>query len=323
MKNNIVVSVCMITYNHEQYIAEAIEGVLMQKTDFPIELIIGEDCSTDKTREICIAYQQKYPEIIKLQLPDKNKGIMRNFIENMQAAQGKYIALCEGDDYWTDPRKLQKQVDFLDANEDFSMCCHRYKILYEETQKWEPDYGHSLFTNNIEGIEFDTEFNFMKCWLSKTMTVVFRRSCLNLSHLYQYTYCRDVHLFYHILSMGKGFCMNYDAAVYRINDTGVHGMKNSAERLDSSFDVFDELIFFNKTDKALYNVMTHLDIMLFTGFISSKFPFFHFNEFKGYAKLYSKRKKKSLFLYPAFFIYYLSKRVFMLAKKVTKGLITL
>ena len=129
MRNNILVSVCMITYNHEKFITQAIEGVLIQQTDFPIELIIGEDCSTDGTREICIAYQQKYPEIIKLQLPEKNKGMVRNFIENMQAAKGKYIALCEGDDYWTDPFKLQKQVDFLEAHEDVSMCFHNATII--------------------------------------------------------------------------------------------------------------------------------------------------------------------------------------------------
>jgi len=137
---NIMVSVCMITYNHEDYISQAIEGVLMQKTKFPIELIIGEDCSTDKTREICVEYQQKYPEIIKLQLPEKNKGMMRNFIENMQAAQGKYIALCEGDDYWTDPYKLQRQVDFLEKNEDFSICFHAVGVKKEQENVVVNDY---------------------------------------------------------------------------------------------------------------------------------------------------------------------------------------
>jgi glycosyltransferase involved in cell wall biosynthesis len=129
MKNDILVSVCMITYNHEKFISEAIEGVLMQKTNFLIELIIGEDCSTDNTCKICLEYKEKYPDIIQLQLPETNRGMMRNFIETMQAAQGKYIALCEGDDYWTDPNKLQRQVDFLEENEDFSLCFHEVKIL--------------------------------------------------------------------------------------------------------------------------------------------------------------------------------------------------
>lgn len=122
--NKITVSVLMITYNHENFIREAIEGVLMQKTDFPIEIIIGEDCSTDNTRKIVLEYSEKYPDIIRPLLPENNLGMMKNFIETMQTATGKYIALCEGDDYWTDPYKLQKQVDFLEANEEYSVCYH-------------------------------------------------------------------------------------------------------------------------------------------------------------------------------------------------------
>lgn len=189
------------------------------------------------------------------------------------------------------------------------MCSHRYKILYEETQKWKPDFGHRLFTNNIEGIKFDTKFNFTKCWLSKTMTVVFRKSCLNLSCLYQYTRCIDVHIFYHLLSMGKGYCMNFDAAVYRVNAGGIYGMKSSIEKLVFALDAFEELCFFNKGDSVLHNKMFQLESAILTGFITSKFPFFHFNKCKDYIKLYSERKKKSLFLYPVFFIYHLSKRI--------------
>jgi glycosyltransferase involved in cell wall biosynthesis len=109
----------MITYNHEKYIREAIEGVLMQQTDFDFELVIGEDCSTDSTRKICLEYQRQYPEKIKLLLPSQNMGMMPNFIATLQACQGQYIALCDGDDYWTDPLKLQKQVEFLEKNPDY------------------------------------------------------------------------------------------------------------------------------------------------------------------------------------------------------------
>ena len=114
----IIVSVLMITYNHENFIREAIDGVLMQKTTFPIELIIGEDCSTDSTRKIVVEYAEKYPDLIRPLLPGSNLGMMKNFNKTMEAAKGKYIAICEGDDYWTDPLKLQKQVDILEANEN-------------------------------------------------------------------------------------------------------------------------------------------------------------------------------------------------------------
>ena len=119
-----LVSVRMITYNHEKFIAQAIEGVLMQKTNFPFELIIGEDCSTDRTREVVVDYANKYPEIIKPILHEKNVGAKANSKAVREACVGKYIAICEGDDYWIDSLKLQKQVDFMENHPDFSMCCH-------------------------------------------------------------------------------------------------------------------------------------------------------------------------------------------------------
>lgn len=116
-----IVSVLMITYNHEKYIAQAIDSVLMQKTNFDYEIVIGEDCSTDKTREIVLEYKAKHPDKIKLLLQEKNLGMIQNFIDTLKACTGKYIALLEGDDYWTDPYKLQKQVDFLEANPEYGL----------------------------------------------------------------------------------------------------------------------------------------------------------------------------------------------------------
>lgn len=116
-----VCSVLMITYNHEKYIAEAIDSVIMQKTNFDYVIVIGEDCSTDKTREIVLEYKAKYPNKIKLLLQEKNVGMMQNFIDTLKVCSGKYIAMLEGDDYWTDPYKLQKQVDFLEANPEYGL----------------------------------------------------------------------------------------------------------------------------------------------------------------------------------------------------------
>ena len=113
-----VVSVHMITYNHEPYIRQAIEGVMMQKTDFEFELVIGEDCSQDKTREICFEYQKKYPDKIRVlwwhvNLRKVNHPAGANGRRTMAHCRGEFIAYCEGDDYWTDPLKLQKQVDIM------------------------------------------------------------------------------------------------------------------------------------------------------------------------------------------------------------------
>jgi len=119
-----VVSVCVQTYQHVNYIKDCLDGILMQKTTFPSEILLGEDASTDGTREVCIEYAEKYPKKIRLFLHHRKNNIKINgsptgrfnFLYNLYSARGKYIAICEGDDYWTDPYKLQKQVDFLDVN---------------------------------------------------------------------------------------------------------------------------------------------------------------------------------------------------------------
>ena len=130
-----LVSVKMITYNHEPYIAQAIEGVLIQDTDFPIELVIGEDCSTDRTREIVLDYQKHYPKIIRLITSEKNVGAKENGYRTEQACRGKYIAFCEGDDYWHQPLKLQKQVDFLESNPDYGMVHSNAHLFWVKTDK--------------------------------------------------------------------------------------------------------------------------------------------------------------------------------------------
>ncbi len=122
----------MITYNHEKFIAEAIEGVLMQETSFPIELVIGDDCSTDRTGAIAKSFQEKYPDKIRILERNSNLGMKRNFADTLTNCRGKFIALCEGDDYWTDPGKLQKQVSILEDDERLVMCCHADRVLSED-----------------------------------------------------------------------------------------------------------------------------------------------------------------------------------------------
>lgn len=111
-----LVSVKMITYNHAPYIAQAIKGVIQQQTDFPFELVIGEDCSTDGTRDIVFDYQKRHPDVIRVVTSERNVGMKRNSYRTGRACRGKYIAFCEGDDYWHHPLKLQKQVDYLEGH---------------------------------------------------------------------------------------------------------------------------------------------------------------------------------------------------------------
>ena len=125
MNSDIVVSVTMICYNHERYIRQAIESVLMQKVDFNYEIVIGDDCSLDKTQEIIREYQEKYPRIIKAILRNKNLGAAENSYDVKMHCYGEFMAALEGDDYWTDEKKLQTQVDFLRTHPDIFSVAHR------------------------------------------------------------------------------------------------------------------------------------------------------------------------------------------------------
>lgn len=168
-----LVSICCITYNHEKYIRDALEGFVMQETNFPFEVLIHDDASTDRTADIIREYEKKYPDIIKPIYQKENqysKGIKISATYNFPRAQGKYIALCEGDDFWTDKKKLQIQTDFMEKNNDFVFCCHgRYNLDYFKKR-----YYPEPFVNVPEdGIACAHEMALGK-FMSYTQTFFFR-----------------------------------------------------------------------------------------------------------------------------------------------------
>ena len=177
-----IVSIAMLTYNHENYIPEAIESVLMQKTDFPFQLVIAEDFSTDNTRKIVIDYQKKYPQKIKLILQNKNVGASKNNTALFENLKGKYIAALEGDDYWTDPLKLQKQVDFLEANEDFSICFHNVEEVNIDGVIFEKRLVQSSEEEKTYTIEDLSKGNFIH-----TASVVFRNNIKELPEFIKFS----------------------------------------------------------------------------------------------------------------------------------------
>lgn len=122
------VSVCMIAYQHEAYIRQAIESILSQDVDFPIELVIGDDCSPDGTAAICEEFVRRDTRV-RLLSRERNLGVMPNFNRTLLACTGEYVAICEGDDYWTDPQKLRKQVQFLDAHPDYAGATHQSIVI--------------------------------------------------------------------------------------------------------------------------------------------------------------------------------------------------
>jgi glycosyltransferase involved in cell wall biosynthesis len=151
----------MLTYNQEKYIEQSIESILQQKTDFSYQIVIGEDCSTDRTRSICEKYANKYKKKIKLLPSQENLGLINNFIRTFKECDGKYIAICDGDDYWIDPFKLQKQFNFLECNPDYSIVHTKVNFLYpngtfhlKDTSilKKDRDFEDLIFENTIPSV---------------------------------------------------------------------------------------------------------------------------------------------------------------------------
>lgn len=169
--DNCMVSICCVTYNHEPYIRETLEGFLNQKVKFRFEVLIHDDASTDGTQEIIKEFSKKFPEIIKPILREENIkskiGGGVNIKYNMDRANGKYIALCEGDDYWIDPNKLQKQVDLLESDSEISLVFTARKVFYKKTNTWEVQNLKQL-TYGIKDVNLS--------FVPSTQTVVFRRS---------------------------------------------------------------------------------------------------------------------------------------------------
>jgi glycosyltransferase involved in cell wall biosynthesis len=162
------VSVLIATYNHERYIAQAVTSALTQDTNFPMEVIVGEDCSTDGTRRVLLNLQRQYPTSLKLLLHDPNIGGGKNVAAVLAACRGEYVAMLEGDDYWTDPRKLQKQADALDANRSWSACFHPTRMVYEDGSQQPRTYPDN-WTRPFATIEDLFRENFI-C----TCSIVFR-----------------------------------------------------------------------------------------------------------------------------------------------------
>ncbi|HWZ21369.1 MAG TPA: glycosyltransferase [Cytophagaceae bacterium] len=213
-----LVSVCLITYNHVRYIRQAIEGVLMQKVNFSWEFIIADDFSNDGTRDILLEYKEQNREIINLILQEKNKGPAGNWFDLISAPKGKYIAYFEGDDYWTNPFKLQKQVDFLENNSDFSICFHNAKIIYEE----EPN--RVSFSNPIDQAEISKFEDLAKGEFIYTATCLFRRNDLIKFPQKYYSYLNNYTLDLHNAQFGDIKYINEVMTVYRKHKGGIWSM---------------------------------------------------------------------------------------------------
>jgi glycosyltransferase involved in cell wall biosynthesis len=233
------VSVLMITYNQDQFVGQAIESVLGQEVDFEYELVIGEDCSTDRTREIVTSFGAKFPDRIRLLLPKSNLGMQENFKTTLAACSGQYVAVLEGDDYWTSSLKLKRQVEFLDRHSDCAMCFHsvvRSSPGQPESILPASRYNQDRYTTRDLLVE-----NFIP-----TCSVMFRRGLFGeLPDWIGTLICSDWPV--HILNSESGSVgyIKQTMGVYRVHSGGVWSGRTSDQR------VIDHVTFYEVIDAHL------------------------------------------------------------------------
>lgn len=241
-----LVSVSCITYNHKKYIRDAIESFLMQRTDFPIEIIIHDDASTDGTTEIVKEYEGKYPNLIYPIFQKENqysKGIKPLFEYVFPKTRGKYIALCEGDDYWIDSYKLQKQIKLLEENSEYSMCFHNAYIVWEGKKKKRKfcDCDKSLY-NTIDLIE--------KNWFIPTQSIVYRKNDFEYKEWMNFVFGGDYVLQLFLSTKGDIYYIDEVMSVYRMHRKG---LSESKMPLYHNVKMVDRLSYFNYYTNFKYN----------------------------------------------------------------------
>lgn len=209
-------SVMIITYNHEAYICQALDSVLMQEVDFEYEIVIGEDSSTDNTKNILLDYKKKYSDKIKLIMHDVNVGMHKNLELTFNACAGEYIAVLEGDDYWLNKNKLQKQLNLLERNSELTECFHKVKTIYQSSNKEPHEFPSTLNKHSFNLKDVVSDF------FIPTLSIMFRKSAIGKfpSVLYQMT---NPDWLIHVLCAEKGNVGFIDEVmgIYRVHDNGV------------------------------------------------------------------------------------------------------
>lgn len=224
MSERPLVSICCVTYNHAPFIRKCLDGFLMQETSFPIEILIHDDASTDGTDGIIMEYSEKYPDLFYPLFESENQYSLGHQNEmdfyNYRRARGKYIAYCEGDDYWTDPHKLQKQVDFMEFHPDYSVCFHRCKYYNDYDRTYHDDHCSTILNGRAEGIEI-LLCDYFRQWITQPLTMVFRMADFSFKWKDLYHYYRDYHEIYHLLKEGRGFLFNFFGGVHIKHSGGI------------------------------------------------------------------------------------------------------
>lgn len=221
MEEQPLVTVVVMTYQHAAYIAECLEGIVAQRTSFPIHTLVVDDASTDGTAEIVAEYARRYPKIIEAVLLKENMYRLATKTQQivLPRLKGKYTALCEGDDYWTHPGKLQAQVDFLEAHPDYSACFHLHTVKNEIGMQYPPK-ARMRYSRNVSARELVIEH------LCHTNTVLFRRELYDIPkfwEIYRKVYpVTDILLFAILSDAGQVWGINQSWSVYRLHGSGIY-----------------------------------------------------------------------------------------------------
>lgn len=240
-----LISICCLSFNHAVFLRQCLEGFLSQQTEYSYEILIHDDCSTDGTIEIIKEYSQKYPDIIFpiFELENqysKGKASTIDFY-NYKRARGKYIAYCEGDDYWTDPYKLQKQVSFLEDHPEYSVCFHMTSIYEVETGILRPMCYN--FPGGNDGIDIDvTPELFLNSSIGQPLSMVFRKDIYSFEWANHYTYFCDTVELYHILRTGKGRFMKFIGGQYNLHSGGVSATQRDVDRSIRAYNMSLEML---------------------------------------------------------------------------------
>lgn len=228
--NQILLAIHCLVYNHEPYLRDCFEGFVMQKTNFRFVAIVHEDSSTDESAAIIQEYAEKYPEIFRPiyeteNLWSKHDGSLERIMNAAIDSTGaKYVAMCEGDDYWTDPLKLQKQVDFLESHPGYGCCCHRFVEYYEDEKIYsKSDHWKGIITDDMNGLEVNKENYFHIGLLPQILTSVYRRNILESSKYSKIAFRSqyDQTMFYALIQEAPLWIMNEQMGVYRRHSGGV------------------------------------------------------------------------------------------------------
>lgn len=214
-----LVSICTLVYNHEPYLRECFDGFLMQKTNFAFEVLVHDDASTDGSADIIREYSEKYPHIFKPIYQKENqysKGVKVSATFQFPRAKGKYIALCEGDDYWTDPLKLQKQVDILEEHEDFGCVYSAYQTVDTENNIHDSPVSIHHMNRSFTG---DIFYELLVSNFPQTLTILFCKDLLSFE--FHPPYSLDYSLFLSLAIQKKFYYLSEVTGVYRINPQGL------------------------------------------------------------------------------------------------------